>query len=65
MYVSSKDYYSKSKELDLSDHNVPHNYIVFQPELSTYTLFRNEVFSYFDYTLEMSQFHIKSQIIYH
>ena len=51
MYVSSKDYYSKSKEFDLSDHNVPHNYIVFQPELSTYTLFRNEEFSYFDYTI--------------
>ena len=51
MYVTSKDYYCKAKEFELSEHYVPHNHIVYQPELSFYTLFINEEFTYFDYTI--------------
>ena len=51
MYVASKDYYSEYKEFDLSEHYIPHNYEVYQPQLSFYTLFVNEEFSYFDYTI--------------
>ena len=51
MYVTSNNYYCKARELEPSDHHIPNNYIVLQPELQSFALFRNEIFSYFDYTI--------------
>ena len=39
MYVTSKDYYCKAKEFELSEHYIPHNHIVYQPELSFYKIY--------------------------
>ena len=51
MYVTSNNYYCKAREFEPSDHHIPNNYIVLQPELQNFALFRNEIFSYFDYTI--------------
>ena len=51
MYVISNNYHAQIKEILPYDNKIPHNKIVFQPELSIYTLFKNDEFKYFDYTI--------------
>lgn len=51
MYIKSQDYNCKIKDMRPREYNIPHNYIVTQPILSSYPLFQNDTFSYFDYTI--------------
>ena len=48
-YILSNDY--KLKTLDPFYINIPHNYIVTQPRLSSYPLFQNDKFLYHDFTI--------------
>ena len=48
-YVTSSDYQLKTR--DPYYINMPHNYIVSQPRLSSYPLFQNEKFVYHDFTI--------------
>ena len=48
-YVISKDYNFEIRESPYI--NIPHNYIVTQPRLSSYPLFENDTFSYHDFTI--------------
>ena len=48
-YVISKDY--SFKMINPWYFNIPHNYIVTQPRLSSYPLFTNDEFRYHDYTI--------------
>ena len=49
MYVISINNDSEIKEIRPC--YIPHNSIILQPELSVYTMFKNDEFQYFDYTI--------------
>ena len=51
MHVSAKSYYSKTKEIRGCTIRLPHNFRVFQPELSTFMQFGENGFRYFDYRI--------------
>ena len=48
-YITSKDYHLKVRSPRYI--TLPHNYIVTQPRLSTYPLFKNDRFIYHDFTI--------------
>ena len=51
MYIKCKSYESEIKDMIPCKYEIPHNYTVFQPRLSSYPLFQNNMFSYYDYTI--------------
>ena len=51
MHFNGDSYNSDIHQITPTENFIPHNHIVLQPELSIYTMFKNDRFSFFDYRI--------------